>query len=127
MQPSLREYLTKLRLQAFLQIRAGYIDSGAAAGKDTTWQDPATLKPQTVTKEEVAMRTRHRRLLFVVPIPGTKIGGVTTGTAASAPPPAKAPPAASVPPTAASLPPGTPGSTPNQQIPGSAPVLPEQK
>src|SRR6266404_5306598 len=41
MQPKVREFLTKLREQAFLEIRAGYVDSGAAPGKDTAWKDPA--------------------------------------------------------------------------------------
>jgi parvulin-like peptidyl-prolyl isomerase len=71
MQPAVREYLTKLRQQAFLQIRAGYVDSGAAPGKDTTWKDPLKLVPQTVTKEEVAAQPRRKRLLGIIPIPGT--------------------------------------------------------
>lgn len=71
MQPKVREFLTKLREDAFLEIRTGYVDSGAAAGKDTAWRDPAQLKPQTTTKEEVAARKRKKRLLWVVPIPGT--------------------------------------------------------
>ena len=50
MQPAVRAYLTKLRQEAFLQIREGYVDSGAAPGKDTSWQQAAKLKPQTVTK-----------------------------------------------------------------------------
>src|SRR5580698_47248 len=45
--PKLRDYLTQLRANAFLQIKAGFIDSGAAPGKDTSWQDPAALKPET--------------------------------------------------------------------------------
>lgn len=71
-QPAIREYLTKLRQEAFLEIRDGYIDSGAAPGKDTHWRDPAELRPETVTKEEVASQTRRRRLLWLIPIPGTK-------------------------------------------------------
>jgi hypothetical protein len=72
MEPKVREYLTRLRLQAFLQIKDGYIDSGAAPGKDTRWQDVAQLKPQTTTKEEVASRIKNRKKLFgLVPIPGT--------------------------------------------------------
>lgn len=71
MQPALREYLTKLRREAFLEVRAGFVDSGAAPGKDTTWRDPAKLKPETVTKEEVAARPRHKKLLWLIPIPGT--------------------------------------------------------
>jgi parvulin-like peptidyl-prolyl isomerase len=71
MQPKVRELLTKLREDAFLEIRAGYVDSGAAPNKDTAWKDPATLKPETTTKEEVASHKRKKRLLWVVPIPGT--------------------------------------------------------
>src|SRR5436190_632069 len=66
MQPKVREYLTKLREQAFLEIREGYVDSGAAPGKDTGWKDPAQLKPETTTKEEVAARKR-KRFLGVIP------------------------------------------------------------
>ena len=68
----LREYLTKLREDAFLEIRDGYEDSGAAPGKVTKWTDPAQLKPETVDKAEVAGRTKKKKLLWAVPIPGTK-------------------------------------------------------
>src|SRR5205823_14540498 len=71
MEPKVREYLTRLREQAFLEIKDGYVDSGAAPNKDTKWRDYAELKPQTVTKEEVAARPRRKRLIFV-PIPGTQ-------------------------------------------------------
>ena len=47
------------------------MDSGAAPGKDTRWHDVATLKPQTTTKEEVAARTKRRKKLLFIPIPGT--------------------------------------------------------
>ena len=71
-QPQMREYLTKLRMDAFLEIKEGFLDSGAAPGKNTAWTDPAQLKPETVSKEEVASRRRMKRALWVVPIPGTK-------------------------------------------------------
>ena len=71
MQPKIREYLTRLRLQAYLQIKPGFLDTGAAPNQDTKWQDPAVLKPETVTKAEVEEKTRRKRLLWVVPIPGT--------------------------------------------------------
>jgi peptidyl-prolyl cis-trans isomerase SurA len=64
--PKLREYLTQLRQNAFLQIKPGFIDSGAAPGKDTSWQDPAQLKPETTTKEAVAAHG-HKKLLKVIP------------------------------------------------------------
>jgi parvulin-like peptidyl-prolyl isomerase len=71
MQPAVREYLTKLRQEAFLEIKPGYVDSDAAPGKNTAWTDPAQLKPETTTKEEVANRKRKKRVLGMVPIPGT--------------------------------------------------------
>jgi peptidyl-prolyl cis-trans isomerase SurA len=71
MQPALREYMTKLRAVAFLEIKTGWEDTGAAPGKNTAWSDPAQLKPETVTKEEVAARGHRRKLLGFVPIPGT--------------------------------------------------------
>ena len=90
MQPALRAYLTKLRQEAFLQIKAGYVDSGAAPGKDTSWQAVQKLKPQTVTKEEVAMRTRRKRLLFMLPVPGTeKRVGLSSSSPSTIPTPGK--------------------------------------
>lgn len=70
-QPDLRKFLTQLRRDAFLEVKAGFDDSGAAPGKDTTWVDPAEIKPETITKEQVAAKKRYRRLLGVVPLPGT--------------------------------------------------------
>ncbi len=72
MQPELRKYLTKLREDAFLEIREGWIDTAAAPNKSTKWSDPAQLKPETVTKEEVSSQPRKKRLLWMVPVPGTE-------------------------------------------------------
>lgn len=79
-QPKVREYLTGLRMNAFLEIRPGYVDTGAASGTNTAWDDPATLKPVTVTKEEVAAQKRMKRLLGV-PVPGTTVSA--TGKSSS--------------------------------------------
>lgn len=81
MQPRVREYLTRLRKQAFLQIKPGYVDTGAAPGQNTAWQDPVQLKPETVTRAEVDQKTRHKRLLWFIPIPGTET--TVTGTSSS--------------------------------------------
>jgi parvulin-like peptidyl-prolyl isomerase len=102
LEPKVREYLTKLRQEAFLQIRDGYTDSGAAPGKDTHWQDAAQLKPQTTTKEEVASRlTRRKRLFTVLPVPGTSKPNPpiveTAAVAQSAPRPSRPESAASKP------------------------------
>jgi parvulin-like peptidyl-prolyl isomerase len=79
LEAAVRDYLTKLRKDAFLEIKADYIDTGAAGGKDTAWVDPAQLRPETVKKEEVESRTRHKRLLWSIPVPGTQ----TTATSSS--------------------------------------------
>lgn len=70
-QPAIRTFLSKLRNEAFLEIREGFADSGAVPGKDTAWKDPAELRPETISKEEVAAQIRRKRLLWMVPIPGT--------------------------------------------------------
>jgi peptidyl-prolyl cis-trans isomerase SurA len=72
MDVAIRQYLTKLRKDAFLEIKADYIDTGAAGGKDTAWVDPAQLRPETVKKVEVESHLRHKRLLWMVPVPGTQ-------------------------------------------------------
>lgn len=69
-EPEIRKYLTRLRMVAFLELKEGFVDTAAAPGKDVRWKDPAQLKPATITKEEVANRTRHRRLLWGHPHPG---------------------------------------------------------
>lgn len=75
---AVREYLTKLRKDAFLEIKADYIDTGAASGKDTAWVDPAQLRPETVKKEEVVSTTRHKRLLWTIPVPGTQTTAISS-------------------------------------------------
>lgn len=75
-----REYLTQLRTNAFLQIKPGYVDSGAAPGKDTTWQDPGAVRPETTTKEAVASHA-HKKFLHVIPY------GHVSGPKDDSPPP----------------------------------------
>jgi peptidyl-prolyl cis-trans isomerase SurA len=90
--PKTRDYLTQLRQTAFLQIKPGYVDTGAAAGKDTTWQDAAQLKPETTTKENVAAH-EHKKLLHVIPY-GHK--GTVKNESPAAPPTAPVVPRAPV-------------------------------
>jgi len=89
MMPKLRDYLTKLREEAFLEIRGGFVDSGAAPGKDTSWKDPAQLKPETTTKEEVA--ARKKRKILGVPMPGKTKASNSDGTPAAPATPAVTP------------------------------------
>lgn len=74
MEPAMRDFLTKLRQDAFLEVKADYIDTGAAPGKDTSWVDPAQLKPEVVSKKEVVAKVHRKRLLWMVPVPGTSTG-----------------------------------------------------
>jgi parvulin-like peptidyl-prolyl isomerase len=69
--PKLREYLTELRLNAFLEIREDFVDTGAAPGMNTAWNQHAMLKAETITKEEVALIPHIRRMFWIIPIPGT--------------------------------------------------------
>jgi peptidyl-prolyl cis-trans isomerase SurA len=75
---AVRRYLTELRKDAFLEIKAAYIDTGAAMGQDTAWRDPAQLKPDTVKKEEVESYIRHKRLLWAIPVPGTQTVAISS-------------------------------------------------
>ena len=75
-------YLTKLRDNAFLEIKKGYTDTGAAPGKDTTWMAAAQLKPETVSKTEVAGKKRKKHLLGV-PLPGTTASGTSSSSTSS--------------------------------------------
>jgi parvulin-like peptidyl-prolyl isomerase len=70
-EPKVREYLTQLRTEAYLEIKDGYVDSAAAPGKDTSWTDPARLTPDTISREEVMAKPGRKRLLWLIPIPGT--------------------------------------------------------
>ncbi len=80
-EPALRAYLNKLREQAFLEIKPGYTDTGAAPNKDTTWVDPAQLKPETIKKEEILAQSHRKHLFGIIPLPGTSTPN--TGTSSS--------------------------------------------
>jgi peptidyl-prolyl cis-trans isomerase SurA len=78
--PALRGYMNKLRQTAFLEIKPGYVDTGAVPNKDTTWVDPAQLKPETIKKEEILNQKHHKHILGI-PLPGTT--APNTGTSSS--------------------------------------------
>ncbi len=73
MMPKVREYLSELRRNSFIEIREPWVDTGAVPGQKTDWNDPALLRAETITKEEVAAQARLKRLLYFLPIPGTSI------------------------------------------------------
>jgi protein TonB len=89
--PELRRYLTARRQSAFLEIKPGYEDTGAAPGKNTAWVDPAEIKPET------GLEAGFER--SVGGIEGGIVGGVAggiTGGIPEPPPPPPPPPAAPV-------------------------------
>ena len=114
MEGKVRVFLTSLREDAFLEIKEGYKDSGAAPAKDTRWKDVAQLKPQTTTKEEVAAR-RKRHLLWVIP------AGTVKETAPAAPA-SKPAPAAAAPAAAAAA-----AAAPAADKPADLAAVPEKK
>ena len=78
MQPMVREFLTKLRKEAFLEIKSEYVDTGAAAGKDTSWVDPAQLKPETIDEGRwLPAKSKHKRLLWWFRFPGLTPGSTS--------------------------------------------------
>jgi parvulin-like peptidyl-prolyl isomerase len=113
MEPKVRAYLTKLRREAYLEVRDGYVDTGAAPGQDTTWHDVAEIKPQTTTKEEVAARQRKR---FLGVIPYGKPGEIKPLAIPGATPDQPAKPADS-------QPPANPAPSPDSQPAPAAPVV----
>jgi peptidyl-prolyl cis-trans isomerase SurA len=128
MEPKVREYLTKLRQQAFLEIKDGYVDTGAAPGKDTRWHEVVGLKPETTTKEEVAAHRHRPKFLGLIPhgsvAPGTKetsgsaVPVETASSSSAAPAGAENTGAAPTAPAGASASPTTAVSTPAAAEPG---------
>ncbi len=72
--PAIREYLSELRMESYIEIRPGYADSGAIEGIMTAWSDPSRLAPATTTREEVIKRRPRKRLLFLIPLPKKNLG-----------------------------------------------------
>lgn len=79
-EPAYRAYLTRLRQAAYIEIKSGYQDSGAAPGKDTGWVNPAELKPDQISKDQARDEGHKKRLLGIL-IPGTTAS--KTGTSSS--------------------------------------------
>ncbi len=73
MQPALRAYLTKLREEAYIDIRAGYVDSGASAKQ--TKPVFTAYAPPVAKKKTVQQKKRFDR--------GTKYSTVAKGAAAA--------------------------------------------
>jgi len=74
-EPKVRDYLTKLREEAFLQIKDGYIDSGAAPGRTLRGRTWRKLKPRPPPRKKCSRIQIHKKLFGLVPIPTTRAAG----------------------------------------------------
>ncbi len=83
MQPKLREYLTKLRTQAYVDIQPGFVDSGAT-GNESRLVNTAYAPPSVKKKKVVVKKARYDRTLtarkVVVASPDTTGGRTLTGS-----------------------------------------------
>ncbi len=63
MQPALREFLAKLREEAYIEVKPGYVDTGASGNPDY-----ARLIPRDITEEElIAPKDRQGRRSWLPP------------------------------------------------------------
>jgi len=117
-EPKLRDYLSKLRQEAFLEIKDGYVDTGAVPGKDTRWHEVVGLKPETTTKEEVAAHRKRKKFLGLIAhgsvAPGTK---ENSAARMPVPPPSSAASSSTTPATAPAAAPAPAGPTPPPTTP----------
>ena len=60
MEPAIREYLTTMREQAFIDIKPGYVDSGASPNKSIYPISYAAYTPPQPKKKKKVERTRYR-------------------------------------------------------------------
>src|ERR1700721_679659 len=96
MQPKLREYLTKLREEAFIQIKQGAVDSGASGNEMklsySAYTPPAPKKKKKFQRSRFRGRTPSTAVQTAQTTAPPAAGPAAAGPAAAAP--ATAPPAA---------------------------------
>jgi peptidyl-prolyl cis-trans isomerase SurA len=84
MQPALRAYLTKLREEAYIDIRAGYVDSGASPKQTkpvfTAYAPPVSKKKAVQQKKRFDRGTKYSTVAKSAPT-----AGATTVAVAAAP------------------------------------------
>jgi peptidyl-prolyl cis-trans isomerase SurA len=89
MQPALRTYLTKLREDAAIDIRAGYVDSGASPNETkpvfTAYAPPAPKKKAVQEKKRFDRGTKFSTVAkTTAPSVATPVAAVTTSTTSNA-------------------------------------------
>ena len=109
MQPALRAYLTKLREDAYVDIRPGYVDSGASPKQTKIINSAYAPPPVKKKKSQVKTRAGEFRRASVGPTRGDS----AEDTASSAPAPAAVAPAASTAPADAGVEKAAVGGSPS--------------
>lgn len=99
MQPALRKYLTKLREDAFIDIKPGYVDSGASPNQTkptySAYTPPAPKKKKTSTARYRQAHTRSTTASSAAATPPTAAAATAGATAATQSTAAAAPKTAS--------------------------------
>jgi peptidyl-prolyl cis-trans isomerase SurA len=89
MQPALRTYLTKLREDAYIDIRAGYVDSGASPRETkpvfTAYAPPVVKKKTVQQKKRFDRGTKYSTAKTTAPV-ATPVAVVTTPATTAATP-----------------------------------------
>ncbi|WP_260737284.1 peptidylprolyl isomerase [Tunturiibacter lichenicola] len=84
MQPALRAYLTKLREEAYIDIRAGYVDSGASPKQTkpvfTAYAPPVAKKKKVQQKKRFDRGTKYSTVAKTTGAPATTAAVATTTT-----------------------------------------------
>jgi peptidyl-prolyl cis-trans isomerase SurA len=87
MQPALRVYLTKLREDAYIDIKPGYVDSAASAKETkpifTAYAPPAPKKKSVVQKKRFDRGGGFSQVSKTQPAPSAATVAATTGAAAT--------------------------------------------
>jgi peptidyl-prolyl cis-trans isomerase SurA len=80
MQPALRTYLTKLREEAYIDIRAGYVDSGASPKQTkpvfTAYAPPVAKKKSVQQKKRFDRGTKYSTAAKTAPVAATTTAAV---------------------------------------------------
>jgi peptidyl-prolyl cis-trans isomerase SurA len=94
MQPALRAYLTKLREDAYIDIRAGYVDAGASPNQTkpvfTAYAPPPVKKKSVQEKKRFDRGTKYSTVSksaaapVATPVSAVATSGTTTATKATA-------------------------------------------
>jgi peptidyl-prolyl cis-trans isomerase SurA len=90
MQPALRIYLTKLREDAYIDIRAGYVDTGASPKQTkpvfTAYAPPVVKKKTVQQKKRFDRGTKYSTVAKTTSVPvATPVAAVTTSTPTTTP------------------------------------------